>query len=289
MFILLWFRIRYLARTVTTLRSFPELQSQAGFRRIVLVRNLPQGYDISHIISTIRANPIEAIIPGDDQLTVRFLSEQLARKCVNSGGGAGLGWSLTLNEETSPTLSAYTVAATGYSRLSRWITLRNLSHDLREEDLRTHLIPKEVVYSRLDPIEHQAQIGFLDLRQALRARPEIFKPILVSRLVPPGGRQPEERGAAVRISNVTSLDMDHTIRSCVREFEESAAHHALFYSLYPKKNLIQFVFATSISAREFIEKYMSMAERIDAQLLLKPQRGPLPLSKIIAADLGTPP
>ncbi len=42
-------------------------------------------------ISTITANPIEAIISGDDQLTVQFLSEHLARKCVNGGGGAGLG------------------------------------------------------------------------------------------------------------------------------------------------------------------------------------------------------
>ncbi len=115
MFILRWVRIRYFPRTVIALRSFLELQSQAGFRRIVLVRNLPQGYDISNVIDTITANPIEAIISGDDQLTVQFLSEQLARKCVNSGGGAGLRWSLTLDEETSPKLSAYAVAAIGYS------------------------------------------------------------------------------------------------------------------------------------------------------------------------------
>lgn len=61
---------------------------------------------------------------------------------------------------------------------------------------------------------------------------------------------------AVRISNVTSFDMDRTNRSWVREFEESGAHHALFYSLYLKKNLIKIVFAASLSAREFIEKYV---------------------------------
>ena len=48
------------------------------------------------------------------------------------------------------------------------MTLRNLPHDLREEDLRTHVIPREVEYARFDPIEHQAQIGFLDIRQASR-------------------------------------------------------------------------------------------------------------------------
>ncbi|SJK99096.1 uncharacterized protein ARMOST_02382 [Armillaria ostoyae] len=145
----MFFLRRLRRRTVTASRSFSELQSQAGSRRTVLVRNLPQGYDISNVIGTIKANPVEAIIPGDDQLTVRFL-------------------------KTSPKLSAYAAAAIGYSRLSRWMTLRNLPHDLREEDLRTYIIPREVEYSLFDPIERQAQIGFLDLRQALRVRQEIF-------------------------------------------------------------------------------------------------------------------
>ncbi|PBK90952.1 hypothetical protein ARMGADRAFT_284131 [Armillaria gallica] len=40
---------------------------------------------------------------------------------------------------------------------------------------------------------------------------------------------------AVRISNVTKLDIDRTIRSLVREFEESGAHHTLLQPLPEKE------------------------------------------------------
>ncbi|KAK0435244.1 hypothetical protein EV421DRAFT_1908722 [Armillaria borealis] len=167
---------------------------------------------------------------GDDQLTVRFLSEQLARKCVTSDGSTALGWPLTLDEETSPKLSAYAVAAIGYSRLSRWMAPRNLPSDLREEDLRTYIIPREVEYSRFDPIERQAQIGFLDLRQALRVGQEIFShsyfeevglsfdqrdenQYLFPDWYPQEDANQRNVERAVRISNVTSFDMDRTIRA----------------------------------------------------------------------------
>ncbi len=55
------------------------------------LQNLPEGYGITDIIGTIKAGPVEAIIPGDDQLTIRFLSEELARKYVKSRG-TGLEW-----------------------------------------------------------------------------------------------------------------------------------------------------------------------------------------------------
>ncbi|KAK0220589.1 hypothetical protein IW262DRAFT_1036751 [Armillaria fumosa] len=273
---------------------------------MVLVRNLPQGYDVGNVLGTIKANPVEAIILGDDQLAVRFLSEPLARKCVSRGGGGGasLGWSLTLDEETSPKLSAYVVAAIGYSRLSRWITLKNLPRDLREEDLRTHIIPRQVQYSRFDPIERQAQIGFLDIWQALRVRQQIFSHSYFEGVGLSFDQRDEDEylfldwypredvnqrnvERVIRISNVTSFDMDRTVRSWVHEFEDSGAHHTLFYSLYPKKNLIKIVFTTSLSARKFIKRYMSAAEGINAQLLLRPQRGPLSLTKITTAGLGT--
>ncbi|KAK0203337.1 hypothetical protein DFS33DRAFT_1330210 [Desarmillaria ectypa] len=87
---------------------------------------------------------------------------------------------------------------------------------------------------------------------------------------------------AVRMSNVTSFDVARTIRSWIRDFEESGPHHVLFYSLYPKK---VYVFS-SVSARKFVERYMSAVQGIGAQMSLKPQRKPLPRSKITAVDLG---
>ncbi len=85
------------------------------------------------------------------------------------GGGSGLGWSSTLDEEPSPKLNAYAVAAiVGYSRLSRWMTLKSLPRDLCEEDPRKHIVPREVEYAQFDPIERQAKTGFLDIWQALR-------------------------------------------------------------------------------------------------------------------------
>ncbi len=53
-------------------------------------------------------------LPGNDQLTIQFLSEQLVRKCM-SGSGTSLGWSWMFDEETSPKASAYVIAAIGYS------------------------------------------------------------------------------------------------------------------------------------------------------------------------------
>ncbi|KAK0494560.1 hypothetical protein EDD18DRAFT_1355295 [Armillaria luteobubalina] len=283
MFILRRSLIHRFPRIVKASRYFSELQSNTGSRRTVLVRNLPHGYDISNVLGTIKANPVEAIIPGDDQLTVRFLSEPLARKCVNrGGGGASLGWSLTLDEETSPKLSAYVVAAIGYSRLSHWITLKNLPRDLREEDLK-HIIPRQVEYSPLrvrQQIFSHSYFEGVGLSFDQRDGDEYLFPDWY----PQEDVNQRNVERALRISNVTSFDMDRTVRSWVREFEDSGAHHTLFYSLYPKKNLIKIVFTTSLSAREFIKRYMSAAEGINC--LLRPQRGPLSLSKITAADLG---
>ncbi|PBK60690.1 hypothetical protein ARMSODRAFT_1090142 [Armillaria solidipes] len=298
--------VHHFLRTGSTLRSFSELQNQTGSRRTVLVRNLPQGYDINNVIGTIKANPVEAIIPGDDQLTVRFLSEELARKCVKSDGGTDLGWSLVLDEEPSPKLNAYAVAAIGYSHLSRWMSLKNLPRDLREEDLRKHIVPQEAEYARFDPMEQQAHIGFLDIWQALRTRQNIFNypyfreigltfeqrdkdEYLLPDWYPEEDIDQRNVKRAVLISNVANIDIARPIRGWIRDLKLSGPHHVLFNSFYPKEKLIKTVFSTSVSAREFVGKHISAAQEIGLKMSLKPQSKPLPLSTITAVDLGASP
>ncbi|KAK0444595.1 uncharacterized protein EV420DRAFT_1648699 [Desarmillaria tabescens] len=229
---------------------------------------------------------------GDDQLAVRLLSEELVRKCMKIGGSSNLGWSFTLDEKLSPKLNAYAVAAIGYSQLSRWMTLTNLPQDLREEDFIARLIPRAVEFARFDPMQQQAQIGFLNIWQALQVIEVVLsfdqrdEGYLLPDWYPEEDVNQRNVNRAVRISNVTSSDTAHTIRSWIRDFEESGLHHVLFYSRYPKKNLIKMVFSTSVSAQDFVEKYMSAAQGIGAEMLLKPQKKPLPRSKITAVDLG---
>ncbi len=58
--------VRHFIRAGSTLRSFSDFQSQTGSRRTALVCDFPQEYDISNVIGAIKANPVEAVIPGDD-------------------------------------------------------------------------------------------------------------------------------------------------------------------------------------------------------------------------------
>ncbi|KAK0435259.1 hypothetical protein EV421DRAFT_2039195 [Armillaria borealis] len=279
--------VHHFLRTGSTLRSFSELQNQTGSRRTVLVRNLPQGYDISNVIGTIKANPVEAIIPGDDQLTVRFLSEELARKTF---------------------AEAQCLRRCRYWILSP-VTLdvaENLPRDLREEDLRKHIVPQEVEYARLDPIERQAHIGFLDIWQALRTRQNIFNypyfreigltfeqrdknEYLLTDWYPGEDIDQRDVKRAVLISNVANIDIARPIRGWIRDLELSGPHHVLFNSFYPKEKLIKTVFSTSVSAREFVGKHISAAQEIGLKMSLKPQSKPLPLSTITAVDLGASP
>ncbi|KAK0193118.1 hypothetical protein F5146DRAFT_532274 [Armillaria mellea] len=168
-------------------------------------------------------------------------------------GAAGIGWRLTLDEETLPKLSAYAVATIGYSAALDDAEI--LFRDLREEDLRKHIMPREVKHPWCDPVERQAQIGFLDIWQALWIRQQIFSHSYFKEVGLSYDQRDEDQylfpdwysqedvdlrnvERAVRMSNVTSFDMDGTTRGRVREFESSGAHHTLFYSFYLKKNVI---------------------------------------------------
>lgn len=107
-------------------------------------------------------------------------------------------------------------------------------------------------YARLDPIERQAHIGFLDIWQALRTRQNIFNypyfreigltfeqrdknEYLLTDWYPGEDIDQRDVKRAVLISNVANIDIARPIRGWIRDLELSGPHHVLFNSFYPKE------------------------------------------------------
>ncbi|KAK0220603.1 hypothetical protein IW262DRAFT_1297654 [Armillaria fumosa] len=151
---------------------------------------------------------------------------------VWSRSGAGLGWSLMSDKEPLPKLNAYAIAAAiGYSHLSRWMTLKFLSRDLREENIRKHIFPRLV---KISPIIFTPEISSSPLNNETRMN-----------ICCPNGAVK----GAVLISNIAQKDMARPIRGWDHDLELSGLHHVLSYGLYPKETLIKMVFSSSVSAR----------------------------------------
>ena len=136
-------------------------------RRTVCVNNLQEGYDVTNIVNSIQANPIELVTPSKNQLSVRFFNEDTARKCITSNSSSDL--SLTLEEEVSPRLSAYLVAEIGFNHLSRAFRIFALQTNFDEEKMREIVCSHPTLeYFRVEPEQQLVDVSFLDIWQAAK-------------------------------------------------------------------------------------------------------------------------
>ncbi|KAK0468881.1 hypothetical protein IW261DRAFT_1517327 [Armillaria novae-zelandiae] len=94
-------------------------------QRTIRIDKLPDGYKIDKVTAALKASPVESIIPEKNHLLVRFFDESTAMRCLEGNTVA------RMDEDPSPPLSAYVVAALGLEDASRTLFIRNPAREKR--------------------------------------------------------------------------------------------------------------------------------------------------------------
>lgn len=127
-------------------------------QRTIRIDKLSDGYKIDKVMAALKASPVESIIPSKNHLLVRFFDETTARRCIERNTAA------RLDEEPSPRLSAYVVAALGLEDASRTLFIKNPPREKRG-------LLKRMEGLQWTRIENERfEYRFLDVTDACRVR-----------------------------------------------------------------------------------------------------------------------
>ncbi|KAK0467072.1 uncharacterized protein EV420DRAFT_664192 [Desarmillaria tabescens] len=268
-------------------------------RRTVCVNNLPDGYDAANIVDSIRANPVELITPSKYHLSVRFLSEETANKCISNNSLSDL--SLTLEEETSPRLSAYQVAELGFNHLSRAFRIISLQPDFDEDKMREIVYSHPTVeYFSVDPEQQQVDVRFWDIWQAAKARRALleYPGFPGSRIVsvleedlnyifPDWYPSAEDNRLNLnRIVMMSDLDTPEQLGFCMNSTQNIENHLVLFRGLYKRDKSMRLRFITEASAQQFFASIQPSAEAAGVKVSLKEDIHIVPRGAVTAVSLG---
>ncbi|KAG7451527.1 uncharacterized protein BT62DRAFT_430873 [Guyanagaster necrorhizus] len=147
-------------------RRFASSSSSPGTHKLCTLRvdNIPRNYDVTRILNSIKANPVEKIIVENKCLIIRFLSYQMAMRCVEENDGVD-DMSLRLIGAMSDR-SAFLVAAVGYG-ISRTCTVENIPPGIRKGNLKTLITQdKPMEHWHYDKGNFRAEMRFMDLYHA---------------------------------------------------------------------------------------------------------------------------
>lgn len=159
--------LRNITRSYATFSSGLSIPVLSATRRTVRVEQLPDGYDVSDVVGVLSASPVEAIIPSQNYISLRFFAKTLARRYRQKNSDRLY---VKIDEEvrTAP-LSAFTVAALGRYGLSLHFVIDGLPHKMGVEELKELLFGgKRVVSWRLEGT--RANVRVLSLHHAMQVR-----------------------------------------------------------------------------------------------------------------------
>ncbi|KAG7451735.1 uncharacterized protein BT62DRAFT_263279 [Guyanagaster necrorhizus] len=253
------FSLRRLRRPHTPYASYATAAAESpSLRRTVRVENLPEGYNVSDIVDTVKANPAEAIIPAKDHLLVRFFDEGTARCCVE----ANKELSLKIDDSTSPALDTQTVALLAKYNASRTLRLLKLPESFTESQFNEILSSCGGVSSGLDRSEGGlTEVQFLDVHQADKARIEFAKAGTAPRYIeaehlsyPEWYSKDDTQPNQERLVKIEGIADPQTLQMCIDwtdNYNEIAPASFITARFVNQKQILVY-FATSTLARQFI-------------------------------------
>ncbi|KAG7439655.1 uncharacterized protein BT62DRAFT_924556 [Guyanagaster necrorhizus] len=252
-------------------------------RRSVRVQQLPDGYDVSEVVGILSASPVEAIIPSQDHISLRFFARTLA-KMYRQRHFARL--YLEIDGALTPPLSAFTIAALGRYRLSLNFVIDGLPEDMGEEELKELLFKgKKVVSWRLEGTS--ANVHLFSLHQVMRVRLVLednlqFKHCRMSfideddYLYPEWYSRPEKSDAdskrCVIIDNILTPQTSVAVRDWVNFYDKQGTG-LVYGALRPEQNMMRLRFASPGLAGQFIAKFQDRAARLNVRLALVDHAG----------------
>ncbi|KAG7451765.1 uncharacterized protein BT62DRAFT_990219 [Guyanagaster necrorhizus] len=266
----------------------------ASLHRTVRVENLPEGYDVSSIIETIKGNPAESVAPAKDHLLVRFFDESTARRCVEISNGVQ-NLSVKIDEATSsPPLDDGTIARIAKFDLTRTIRLSDIPKGLHEYDLQQMLTKYEGADVRLNLAETEADIHFLDVHHATDAY-SVLKTtgatVAHRQVIPDDYIFPEwysrEGPESTQAVNITRFSSRQVREDCYRLVSDTSLPSVPFITtLLPKRHWIKAFFPTTALARQFVEESKAKSDALGVKVTLEPTKIHLGANMITAVGLG---
>ncbi|KAK0221157.1 hypothetical protein EDD85DRAFT_262925 [Armillaria nabsnona] len=271
--------LRNIARSYATFSSGLGIPVLSATRRTVRVEQLPDGYDVSDVVGVLNASPVEAIIPSQNHISLRFFAKTLARRYRQKNSDRLY---VKIDEEvrTAP-LSAFTVAAFGRYGLSLHFVIDGLPDKTGVEELKELLFSgKRVVSWRLEGT--RANVRVLSLHHAmqvllvLKENPQ-FKDCRISFIdeddyMYPEWYSPPEEGnvdskRTVVIDNILSPQTSIAVRDWVSSFDKQVAG-LVYGGLRPEQNMMRLRFVSPDLARQFITKFGDQSDRLNVRVTL---------------------
>ncbi|PBL02847.1 hypothetical protein ARMGADRAFT_1072276 [Armillaria gallica] len=272
-----------ISRAIASHRSY-FVNARPTPRRTVRVDNVHDNYDVTTIIRTIHASPVEKIVAERDHLLVQFFGNYMAEQCIqNYNGPPHL--SLKLDEAPSPPLHAATVAAIGYLNLSRSLKIENLPLDFNiiENDCWKRISGhKRVEYSRIHRfrtrasaelcmIDTEGAINMVEAIKGLAATEASFKGTRVSytggdiESIFPAWYKEDNKVHPRTITVTVTPETYRPLRSSIMEFERTNPT-LLNANANRQENTVLLRFATSDSAQFFGRMLQSRSDELGLKI-----------------------
>ncbi|KAK0468883.1 hypothetical protein IW261DRAFT_1517339 [Armillaria novae-zelandiae] len=271
--------LRNLARSYATFSSGLSIPVLSATRRTVRVGKLSDGYDVSDVIGVLSASPVEAIIPSQNHISLRFFAKTLANR-YRLKNSDRLYVKIDGKVRTAP-LSAFTIAAFGRYGLSLHFVIDGIPEAMEAEELKALLFgSKRVVSWRLEGT--RADVRVLSLHQAMRIllvlkeNPK-FQNCRMSFIdeddyMYPEWYSPPEKGNTdskriVVIDNILLSQTSIVVRDWVSSFDKQIAG-LVSGCLRPEQNMMRLRFLSPDLARQFIAKFDDQSDRLNVRVAL---------------------
>ncbi|KAK0446951.1 uncharacterized protein EV420DRAFT_1569109 [Desarmillaria tabescens] len=265
-----------------------RLLSTACPRRTARIDKLPDGYRADKIIAALKASPVESVIPLKNHLLLRFFDESTARRCVEGNVG---GYSVRMDEEPEPRLSAYVVAALGLEDASRTLSIMNPPKEKRAllgemEGLQWTRIENGRFEYRFWGVVDACRV--FSRYNAVKGAVFIFVPDDKDEYMFPSWYPRGEFlvGKVERNVLVSNIQNGETLRILGERVAEFDAHGFLLKAHYERKTkAMKVVLATSGHAKQFLEACKDLG---DVELSYQEDNDPRWISRgmITALTLG---
>ncbi|KAK0236290.1 hypothetical protein EDD85DRAFT_1024612 [Armillaria nabsnona] len=295
--------LRHLALQIRPVlqRRFLSYKSSTDTHKLCTIRvdNIPHGYDVPRVLKSIKANPVERLVADKKCLIVRFLSYEMAMRCVEENNGVD-GMALRLIGQISER-SAFLVAAVGYG-ITRTCIVENIPPGIRSGNLKTLITQdKPMEYWNYDKKNLRAEMRFMDVYHAWLTSAAVNQNSTLNQCrltytdeddfyMFPEWFAPKEMNQSyvkriVAISNIQS-GMYKTCWEWTQEFDKISP--TLVYSGYwPGRNEMLLTFATSAAAQQFVDTFQTLADSLSVQLKVEEDiRDPINRGLITALSLG---
>ncbi|KAK0209300.1 hypothetical protein DFS33DRAFT_1309151 [Desarmillaria ectypa] len=274
--------------------SYATTAESPSIYRTIRIDNLPEGYNASSIVDTIKANPAETIIPSKDHLLVRFFDEVTAKRCVEANKKQK-NFSLRIDDSTSPPVTPDTVAMLAKYNATRSMELRDVPESFTESQFIEILSKYDgALCTHFDRSGGLVEAQFLDIHHTYKAHVDFVeagvRPAFVdsdSSIYPEWYSKQDTLPNLKRQVKISGLDNPQIRRLCIGWTNNYNKVPSASYitSRIGGKNELLLYFPTSTLARKFVREFEPLTKG-RCQLSLETTERPVARGVVTALGLG---